>query len=564
MRAQRLTLKDSEDGIGIAHVDDEEHAQNLAHARAPIGYAVGRMALAGSRHPRRRTIFYPLLLLGSAASVLFFGFFLIDWSLSHSHEGPIKTLLHFDADTLENALGNLSQVLAAVLGIVITVVSIVVQLAATRYTPRLAEMFFRDKTNLGVLGFFVVACINAVWVSISVGKDFMPKVSVVATLCLVTVSLLMLVPYFAYVFDFLDPDRVVSRIQKDAVLSAVNNDPLTIVERQLKTTSGIEQLADISINAVSQKDKAMAVGAIDAIKDLGITYLEQKKNIAPAWFGISPPLKDNTDFVALAAESIEEISEKKTWLEWKVLRQFQLIYNEALGEMPDINHLISINTRYLGQAALYADDAEALNLAVKFFNTYMRSTLNTSRVRTAYNVLNQYRQLAEAALANGRHQLTGEIAFYLRYYGQIAHGKDLGFVTETVAYDLATLCERALIAQGPSHDVVLKHLLELDKPADTAAQETMLRGVRKAQSKLATFYLVSGHPEHARRIYADMKEEKAERLRSIRDELLAIEAKDFWEVIDRGTNFDYLDAARKTQLKVFFGWFENLKEAVAS
>jgi hypothetical protein len=424
-------------------------------------------------------------------------------------------------------------------------------------------MFFRDRTNLGVLGFFVVACINAVWVSISVGKNFMPTVSVVATLCLVSVSLLMLVPYFAYVFDFLDPDRVVSRIQKDAVASAVTNDPLTLIERQIKTVSGIEQLADISINAVSQKDKAMSVGAIDAIKDLGITYLEKKKQIVPQWFAISGPLRDNTDFVALAAESIQEINEKRNWLEWKVLRQFQLIYNEALGEMPDINHLISINTRYLGQAALYNDDTEALNLTVKFFNTYMRSTLNTSRVRTAYNVLNQYRQLAEAALANGKQQLTGEIAFYLRYYGQIAHGKDLGFVTETVAYDLATLCEKAYVTPGPAHDVILKHLLELDRPADTSAQENILRGVRKAQAKLATFYLVQGATEPARRIFTDMEREKSDRLKSIRDELLAIEAKDFWEVIDRGTNFDYLDEARKTQLKVFFGWFESLKEAVA-
>ena len=53
----------------------------------------------------------------------------------------------------------------AVLGIAITVVSIVVQLAATRYTPRIAEMFFCDKKNLAIMGFFVVACLNAVWVS---------------------------------------------------------------------------------------------------------------------------------------------------------------------------------------------------------------------------------------------------------------------------------------------------------------------------------------------------------------------------------------------------------------
>ena len=49
-------------------------------------------------------------------------------------------------------------------------------------------------------------------------------------------------------------------------------------------------------------------------------------------------------------------------------------------------------------------------------------------------------------------------------------------------------------------------------------------------------------------------------LRSICDELLAIDSKDFWEVIDRGTNFDYVDDARKAQLKVFFSWFPSLKD----
>src|SRR4051794_39064518 len=136
------------------------------------------MALAGRRNPRRITLLYPLLGLAGTASVLFFGFYFLDWALGGFKGSAILNLLTFDVDTLENALGNMAQVVAAVLGIVITVVSIVVQLAATRYTPRIADMFFRDKTNLGVLAFFVIACINAVWVSVSVGKGFVPRISI--------------------------------------------------------------------------------------------------------------------------------------------------------------------------------------------------------------------------------------------------------------------------------------------------------------------------------------------------------------------------------------------------
>jgi hypothetical protein len=520
------------------------------------------MALAGQRNPRRMTLLYPLLGLAGTAMVLFFGFYMLDWLTGHFTGNPISNLLTFDVDTLENALGNMAQVVAAVLGIVITVVSIVVQLAATRYTPRIADMFFRDKTNLGVLAFFVVACINAVWVSVSVEKNFVPRYSIVFMMLLVTFSLLMMVPYFAYVFDFLDPDRVVGRIQQQAVASAIGASKTDHVEEgQRKALQGVEQLSDIAVNAVSQKDKAIASGSIDAVKDLVVTYLGKKSSLGGDWFRIGDWLRQNPDFVSLAPESVDDLQQKRVWLEWKALRQYQAIYNEALGEMPDINHQISINTRYVGEAALETKDGEALALSVKFFNTYLRATLNKQQVRTAYNVLNQYRQLAERALTVGQHPIVGDIGFYFKYYGQIAHGMDLGFVTETCAYDMAGLCERAFELKSPAHDTVIKLLLELDREAESQSQESMLKGVRKAQAKLASFYLNAGTDDgekYARQIFMDMKDERPERLRSIRDELLRLETKDYWEVIDRGTNFDYVDAARKEKLKVFFGWFPSL------
>src|SRR5438477_12407060 len=128
---------------------------------------------------RRQMWLFPLAALGLTAGLVFFGAFLVDYLRAPAgtvSANPLLELFHYDPDTAQNALGNLAQVIAAVLGIVITVVSIVVQLAATRYTPRVAEMFFRDRTNLAVLGFFVVAGIDAVWVSLSVTHGFVPRV----------------------------------------------------------------------------------------------------------------------------------------------------------------------------------------------------------------------------------------------------------------------------------------------------------------------------------------------------------------------------------------------------
>ena len=49
-----------------------------------------------------------------------------------------------------------------------------------------------------------------------------------------------------------------------------------------------------------------------------------------------------------------------------------------------------------------------------------------------------------------------------------------------------------------------------------------------------------------------MAGEDRERLTSIRDQLMKVETKEFWEIIDRGRNFDYMPRSQKDQLEKFF------------
>jgi hypothetical protein len=193
---------------------------------------------------------------------------------------------------------------------------------------------------------------------------------------------------------------------------------------------------------------------------------------------------------------------------------------------------------------------------VKFFNSFIRAALNARDVRTAYNVLHQYRELTEGMLRAGWHEQAGDIAEYIKYYAHTSYRMQVPFVTETCAYDLCTLCELAHELGSPAEKRMLEVFLEVDQPSsDDELMETGLRGVRKAQIKLATYYLVTDAEPLARRIWEDMHDERPERLRSIREELMRVESADFWEVIDRGTNFDYLPPERKKALTVFFSWF---------
>jgi hypothetical protein len=541
-------------GNGVAGVKPEQ---------AQAGTGGGAPAIPASP-PRWRPRFPAgIAILLGVSLALFAAFWLLDVvyfgrrTPATAQRGAWQLLVELDAETLENALGSLAQVVVAVLGIAITVVSIVVQLAATRYTPRIAEMFFRDKKNLAIMGFFVVACINAVWISIVVTSGFVPRATVAMTTVVVTASLLLLVPYFAYVFAFLDPEKVIHRIGQqvlDAVLAkgAARRDYHDVDLRQGHCVAGLEHLSDIAVNTVAQKDKIIATGAVTALRNFAVRYLKAKEGLPAEWFALGARAHGNPDFIALAPDSLQALAEKRVWVEWKVLRHFRSVFSEALAHLPELGHVVAIETRYVAEEALRHDDREVLLLAMRHFNSYLRSAINRQDVRACYNIFHQYRLLAEHVMKKGHDDLALRIGQRLAYYAQTARRASLGFVTETAAHDLCVLCERAFEHRAACHDDLLGIFLDVDKEPESRAEEQALRGVRKSQIKLATYYLARGATDHADRVCADLRGEKPERLASLRAELLAVHEREFWEVTDRGVNFDYLDPPRKEKLDEFF------------
>jgi hypothetical protein len=325
---------------------------------------------------------------------------------------------------------------------------------------------------------------------------------------------------------------------------------------------GIEQLADVALNAIENKDKVICMHAVDSLGRLMLRYAAGKSACHARWFSLDESVRENPDFVSMHEEVLTDIEESRLWLEMKVLRQYQMLYGETLNRMRDINYLIAIDTRKVAEDAMSRGDDLVAALAVKFFNTYLRATINGRDVRTAYNVLNQYRLLAEAALRAGRDAVALEIARRFQYYGQLGFSTGLSFVLETAAYDLCTLNETAFAIRSPACDALLAIFLEVDKEAEEGHElEASLRGVRKAQVKLATCYLTNDAERMARAIFEDMRDEVPSRLRSIREELGSITSKEFWEISDRGMNFDYLDPQRRATLDTFFGWFGQLEGA---
>lgn len=502
----------------------------------------------------------------------FFVVYMLD--LSHA-KNPSLSFWHaftqISPQDAGNVMSGVGEVIAAILGIVITVASIIVQLAATRYTPRITHMFFRDRTNILVMAFFVVSAVFALWVNFVIregsqtpgaGTSFVPYYGIMITMGFLTLSLLIMVPYFAYVFDFLEPDKIVARIKSIGIghaLSAPRAESEDALDhRRMSAFASLEQLADIALNAIEQKDKGLASSTIDSIAELVVAYLKAKPKLDPRWFEIRGHLLEDPDFVSMSADSLQKLGATKTWFEYKALRQYLMVYREALSEIPDIVNRIAIDSRYLGHAAIGANDREALDCVMKFLNTFMRRALNAKDVAAAYNNLNQYRLLAEELLKAKWTDEVLRIAGYFKYYAQTAQAMKLGFITETAAFDLCSLNELAYELKSDARDNLLAVFLDVDKEAEAKSQESSLRGVRKAQAKLAAYYLQNEEKHLARRIFRDMRDEKPERLASIRDEMLSVTTNEFWEVNDRGGVFEYIDPERRAFVLTFFEWFPNI------
>jgi len=576
---QPLLIRPDQSGMMVRSSDNIAGSLSITTA-----YFAEQEVPAGARRYTREVGLWtkPFLMILSLATVIFLVAFWLDFLTMTEGQTPStlkglgESLLNQNVDQARNTLGGLGEVMAAVLGLALTVSSIIVQLAATRFTPYITNLFFRAQTNLLVLGFFVTSTVFVVWVNFSIGDDNVPRWGVIFSMLLMTMSLGLLFPYFAYVFDFLDPEKIVGRITADGLYAATpirGKAAREIDERQLGSVEAVEHLANISLNACQQKDKNIASSAVDALGRFTILYGETKAGMLHEWHRIPQWLRQSPDFVSLSRDAIGDLADREIWLEWKVLRQYQMLFSEGLHQIKDLCYLIAIDTRRIGEAASKRGDLHALDLAIKFFNTYLRATINGKDIRTAYNILHQYRQLGEVVLMHANHpgiapegreieleSRTVDIARFMRYYSAIAFQRGMAFLTEVIAHDIGTLCGYAFRLNSAAHDSILDIFLRVDDSAESAEEEKTLRGVRRAQVKLATSYLVFGGVHLAGRIAADMASEPPKRLQSIWQELRSLESREFWEVNDRGTNFDYLTPQQKETLARFFGGFEGLRE----
>jgi hypothetical protein len=462
-----------------------------------------------------------------------------------------EVLFFSSAEDAAGAVSSMAQVLVGIVGLVVTVVAIVLQLAAQRYTPKLVDLFIADKVNIAYFALMVVASIYSVFLLYVSKTDFVPLFGALFLLLMMTLILGLLIPFFAYVFLFLTPGNIIRIIRKNAKRGMERvvqrrNDEVPYPVRQSEVANAMEQISDISLSAVSQNDRNLALLSIGTLKDVMVDHLLMKRRMPRRWFR---PQKEH--FPAVSSDFLQEIYQSRTWVEMKGFLDLELIFKMAISEMPDAVSAIANNTKVIGLYAIKLKDIQVLRSVIEFFNTFLRLALNNRNPKALYNLFYQYRLLAESVMEVDE-KLAERIAFYFKYYGQIAQSYNVPLILITAAFDLAYILRKAYEKQVPNIENLIRIFLEVDDNPATQSNEFDLRSVRKAQLNLASYLLSHGDEVLVRHIYEDIRGEPKERLDAIRREMMAVKDRKFWEVTDRGVDFFYLDDEQKRYLNEFF------------
>jgi hypothetical protein len=217
---------------------------------------------------------------------------------------------------------------------------------------------------------------------------------------------------------------------------------------------------------------------------------------------------------------------------------------------------IALVTRERAEEALRAGDRVEARLCVRALNTYLRSALRGGDVRSAFNVLQQYRLYAEVAVRLGDRGEVRELFAHFAYYGRLAESMGMGFVLETAAHDLVVLCKAELAGGAGVGDADVAELVaaivDLARdPEGTPLAPATRRGVRRSQAVLAVHLLARGREDLARRVAVELASEPEARLASIREELDTSEA-EFFELTERVSSFGHVPVGERPFIATFF------------
>jgi len=506
---------------------------------------------AGCTIADMRAIFVRTLLAVFAIFALVFaGEFFFEWNRLGRPGIADLSWANTNNAKLVDVLSPMARAYNNILAMLIATIGLAIPLTANMHTPKLIDMFLRDRLNQGVLIVMALGAANVLFVDWIVGPKFAPLYAVRIAVYGSLAGWAILVPYFFYVVRFLDPSNILERLKDEtnATIDRASAGEIDFEVAQDVIHERLYQIGTIVLKSLDRADRGVALEGVWSLKKILDHYGTHKSKMKPAWFVV-----DRKDFVGFAQEALDLLNEEKTWLEMKVHTQLFLAYQHAMAKTSDVVSSISDANRVIAVAAAARSDEPATQLAVRYFNNFLREAIKRKDVHSVYDVFYQYRMLARDL--RERADLIKDIAHYIRYYADIGQAGGMSFVAQLAAVDIGYIVRRAYEVKSPAAPTVLEQALGIHHSKGTETFPMVI----KAKIVLGAFFLEKDLPKEAELVRTDLSDVTPTTLLKCEKEMLSAEQM-FWEVTDRQVNLEWVQPERRVHVTAFVASLTKARE----
>ncbi|HTR49312.1 MAG TPA: DUF2254 family protein [Kofleriaceae bacterium] len=489
-----------------------------------------------------RKLFVRSLAIAFVAFALLFGSeFFLEWRRAGFPGTSEMSWAGVNNAKLVDILSPMARAYNNVLAMLIATIGLAIPLTANMHTPKLIEIFLRDRVNRWVLSFFALGAAHVLWVDYLVGPKFAPTWAIAVAVYFALAGWAILIPYFFYVVRFVDPSQLIVRL-RDYTMRVVEDtaarerDP---AGAQTEISTRVGQLGTIIIKSLDRNDRDVAAEGTWAIKTLLDHYDKHKSRMPKEWFAV-----DRADFVGLSDEALEMMTENKTWYEMKCLRQLENGYLRAVANANDTVSTFSDALRVITARAELHHDEQAMRLCVRFFNNYLREAIKARNLRAVYDVFHQYRRLAREL--GDRPEILREIGHHFAYYAVMARTAGMIFAPQLALFDLGFVTRRAYERASPAAPELLAVALSFPHRRGDDVHTMAV----KAKLILGGFFIENKHVDEAELVRKNLRDIDATYIERAETELLAADIS-FHEVTDRQLNLEYVPPERRRPLQEF-------------
>jgi hypothetical protein len=430
------------------------------------------------------------------------------------------------------------------LSIVIVAVMFGIQGTSSRYSPRIIGIFTRSALNALVLGFALASILYTFLVRSEVTVTYVPKWSVAVAIVLALLNFGLLFPYVGYIFEVMRAETLVAGIMRRArrQLRTAAARPKDRRERDALMTS-VAQVTDIAFGSIQLGDMPVCVMSIEVLGQFVATdYFAAKKRLSGDWFQVG-----HAELPGASDQIIAEVNRAGTWFPYSILSTFVDMVGLTPVHRKEAVHAIAVATRDIGLAAIDCGDSEVAELCMRFFNTYLRTSINRSAPTFASGIMNEYRRFAIGTL-EWRADLAVEAAAHLLRYGRHFDEAGMPAIFGAAAEDVADLAIEAR-ARDPEVSrrlarVLVHDLLDLIPKAKPIG----LNGLFKGVAKLTFWAMASDDRDVAHVLIEGIAAAPPDFVDAALDRMESMHQGLFWEVNERVIAFDWVEEPLRQQI----------------